>query len=69
MLTVSPRLRIRKHGRCLRVRRRGASTQSASLRGSCRASMAIEKTLVQAIGTARATGMSWNHIGRVLGAN
>jgi hypothetical protein len=70
MLTVNPRLRIRGHGRRLRVRRRGnwCIDQSATLRESCRASMAIEKTLMQAIGTARATGMSWNHIGRVLGA-
>jgi hypothetical protein len=30
--------------------------------------MAIEKTLVEAIGVARATGMSWGEIGRILGA-
>jgi hypothetical protein len=30
--------------------------------------MAIDKTLVQAIGRARASGMSWKSIGRVLGA-
>jgi hypothetical protein len=30
--------------------------------------MAIEKTLVTAIGAARAKGMSWNRIGQVLGA-
>jgi hypothetical protein len=30
--------------------------------------VAIDKTLVQAIGRARATGMSWKSIGRVQGA-
>src|SRR5215208_3161074 len=70
MLSTTPRLRIRGHGRRLRVRRRGnwCVDQFASLSESCRVSMVIEKTLVQAIGTARATGMSWRHIGRVLGA-
>jgi hypothetical protein len=31
--------------------------------------MAIEKALVEAIGVARATGMSWSEIGRLLGAS
>ena len=70
MMSSEPRLRIRGHGRRLRVRRRGnwCIDQSASLSESCRASMAIEKSLVEAIGVARATGMSWSEIGRVLGA-
>ena len=70
MLSTRPRLRIRGQGRRLRVRRRGnwCIDQPASLSESCRAAMAIEKTLVEAIGRARATGMSWNSIGRVLGA-
>jgi hypothetical protein len=70
MLSTSPRLRIRGHGRHLRIRRRGnwCVDQSASLSESCRAAIAIEKTLVEAIGRARVMGMSWNSIGRVLGA-
>jgi hypothetical protein len=70
MLSTRPRLRIRGQGRRLRVSRRGnwRIDQSAFLSESCRASMAIEKTLVEAIGRARATGMSWKSIGRVLGA-
>ena len=70
MFRTGPRLRIRGHGRRLHVRQRGnwGGDQSASLRESCRASMAIEKSLVEAIGRARATGMSWTDIGRTLGA-
>src|SRR5262245_45833497 len=70
MLSIEPRLRIRGHGRRLRVRQRGnwRTDQSASLSESCRASIAIDKTVAQAIATAHATGMSWQSIGRTLGA-
>jgi hypothetical protein len=70
MLHTRPRLRISGQGSRLRVRQRGnwSIDGSASLSESCRAYMAIDKTLVQAIGRARATGMSWRSIGRVLGA-
>jgi hypothetical protein len=69
MLIIEPRLRIRGHGRRLRVRRRGnwCVDQSATLGESCRASVAIEKNLAQAIGRARVTGLSWGTIGRTLG--
>ena len=70
-MNIEPRLRIRGHGRRLRVRRRGnwCNDQSASLSESCRASVAIDKNLAQSIGRARATGMSWTSIGRTLGAS
>jgi hypothetical protein len=70
VLTAKPRLRIVGQGAGLRVRQRGnwAADKSAALRESCRASIAIEKTLVEAIGRARAIGMSWAELGRVLGA-
>ena len=71
MVHTRPRLRISGHGRRLRVRQRGnwCIDQSASLSESCRASIAIDKTLAQAIGVARATGMPWKTIGRTLGAS
>jgi len=52
MLTTRPRLRIAGQGAGLRVRQRGdwAADKSASLRESCRASIAIEKTIAEAIG-------------------
>ena len=70
MLTTRPRLRIAGQGAGLRVRQRGdwAADKSASLRESCRASIAIEKTIAEAIGRARECGMSWAEVGRVLGA-
>ena len=70
MLSKRPGLRIAGQGTGLRVRRRGdwGADTSASLREACRASVAIEKTLVEAIGRARANGMSWVEVGRVLGA-
>ena len=70
MLSARPRLRIGGRGTRLRVRQRGnwRSDHSGSLSESCRASIAIDKTLVQVIGRARANGMSWNRIAQVLGA-
>jgi hypothetical protein len=70
MLHTAPRLRISGQGRRLRVRQRGnwRMDQSAALSESCRASMAIDKAVVDAIGQARASGMSWKSIGRAFGA-
>jgi hypothetical protein len=70
MLTAKPRLRIVGQGAGLRVRQRGdwAADKSAALLESSRASIATEKTLAEAIGRARAVGMSWAELGRVLGA-
>jgi hypothetical protein len=70
MLKAKPRLRIAGRGGHLRVRQRGdfAADPSRSLREVCRASVAIEKTLAEAIGRGRASGMSWQELGRVLGA-
>lgn len=69
-MNIEPRLRIHGHGPRLRVRQRGnwSIDQSASLSESCRASVAIDKTLAQGIARARTAGMSWQTIGRTLGA-
>jgi hypothetical protein len=71
VLGTRPRLRIAGRGASLRVRQRGDwnADTAVSLRESCRASMAIDKTLAQAIVQARASGTSWSQIGRVLGAS
>ena len=38
-----------------------------ALRESCRASVAVEKAVAEAIQSARTAGMSWDEIGRTLG--
>jgi hypothetical protein len=70
MLTTRPRLRIVGRGSGLRIRQRGdwIAGTTASLRESCRASIAIDKTLAEAIARVRASGVSWAEVGRVLGA-
>jgi hypothetical protein len=69
MLTAKPQLRIVGTGARLRVRQKGDwhADPSASLREPYRASIALDKALAEAIGLARASGMSWTDIGRVLG--
>jgi hypothetical protein len=70
MLRTKPRLRIVGQGARLRVRQRGdwAVDVATSLSEPCRASIAIEKALAEAIVRARGSGMTWNKIGAVLGA-
>jgi hypothetical protein len=70
MLTTRPRLRIAGHGARLRVRTKGdwESHAVAALRESCRASVAVEKAVAEAIRLARGGGMSWEEIAHVLGA-
>jgi hypothetical protein len=69
MLTTKPRVRIAGHGTRLRVRTRGdwEGDSVAALRESCRASVAVEKAVAEAIGRCRALGMSWDEIARTLG--
>ena len=70
MWGTRPRLRIVGQGARLRVRQRGdwVVDPSTSLSEACRASIAIDKALAEAIGRARVRGMSWNKIGEALGA-
>ena len=71
MLTATPRLRIVGHGRRLRVRTKGDWPRHSvlALRESCRASVAVEKAVAEAIHGARAGGLSWEEIGRTLGVD
>jgi hypothetical protein len=70
MLSTKPRLRIDGRGARLRVRKKGnwRLDHSASLSEVCRASIAIDKALVEAIARARSSGASWDSVGKVLGA-
>lgn len=69
MLTATPRVRIVGHGKRLRVRTKGdwAGNATVALRESCRASVAVEKAVAEAIHGARVAGMSWQEIGQTLG--
>jgi hypothetical protein len=51
MLTARPRVRIVGHGKRLRVRTKGdwATNAVVALRESCRASVAVEKAVAEAI--------------------
>jgi hypothetical protein len=64
MLRTKPRLRIVGQGARLRVRQRGdwAVDVATSLSEPCRASIAIEKALAEAIVRARGSGMTWNKV-------
>jgi hypothetical protein len=69
MLTATPRVRIAGHGNTLRVRTKGdwEGHPLVALRESCRASVAVEKAVAEAIHRARTDGMSWEEIGQTLG--
>jgi hypothetical protein len=69
MLTATPRVRIVGHGTRLRVRTRGdwAGNALVALRESCRASVAVDKAIAEAMQRAHADGMSWQEIGQALG--
>ena|SRR5215207_3412791 len=71
MLTATPRVRIVGHGNRLRVRTKGdwRGNSVVALRESCRAWVAVEKTVAEAIHGARAGGLSWEEIGRTLGVD
>lgn len=70
-LTTPPRLRIARHGARLRIRQRGDwnTDNAAALSEACRVSVAIDKTLAEAIVQARTLGKSWVELGRLLGAS
>ena len=69
VLAQAPRLRLSGHGERLRLRQRGPWHQEPleAVRECCRASMAVDKALGEAIREARAAGASWPDVGRVLG--
>lgn len=69
MLTATPRVRIVGHGNRLSARLKGDWEGNAlvALRESCRASVAVEKAVAEAIQGARTAGMSWEEIGQTLG--
>src|SRR5215510_10466834 len=69
MRTTKPRLRIVGRGGSLRVRTRGDWTTDprSALQEACRASVGVDKALVEAMRRARDGGRSWAEIGRVLG--
>lgn len=69
MLTQAPRIRLTGRGDRLRLRQRGDWEHDPlqAVRECGRASMAIEKSLGEAIKGAIASGASWREIGRALG--
>ena len=70
MAAASIRLRLRGHGRRLRLRISGDWTRDpmGGVAECCRALMALDKALGQSIREARSAGHSWAEVGRALGA-
>jgi len=68
VLTRTPHLRLSGHGERLRLRQRGRWQEDPleAVRECCRASMAVDKALGEAIRGALAAGASWRDVGRVL---
>lgn len=72
MLARAPHLRLSGHGERLRLRQRGHWQQGDPLeavRECCRASMAVEKALGEAVRGARTAGASWPDVGHALGVH
>jgi hypothetical protein len=65
--TSTATLRLRGSGEHLRLRVAKAPDPLANVRECCRASVAIEKALGEAIRDAVAAGHSWAEVGRSLG--
>lgn len=65
-----PAIRVTGRGRHLRARLRGDWERSPldALRECCRASMAIDKAMAEAIQRARDSGTTWEEIARTLDA-
>ena len=70
MAVTSRRLRLRGHGKGLRLSISGDWTNDpmGGVTDCCRALMALEKALGESIRQARSTGHSWAEVGRALGA-
>lgn len=70
VLTKAPRLRLSGHGAGLRLRGRGRWRDPLEeVRECCRASMAVDKALGEAVREAIGTGSSWRDVGRALGVS
>jgi hypothetical protein len=65
--TSTPTLRLRGSGEHLRLRVAKDPDQLANVRECCRASVAVEKALGEAIRDALAAGHSWADVGHALG--
>ena len=70
MITTEPRLRLRGRGRHLRLRASSGDNGDplALVRECCRANVAVEKALGEAVSSARSAGTSWGEIAAALGA-
>lgn len=66
--TSTPTLRFRGTGEHLRLRVRTVPDPLVNVRECCRASVAVEKALGEAIRDALAAGHSWAEVGQALGA-
>ena len=67
--TSTATLRLRGSGEHLRLRVAKATDPIANVRECCRASVAVEKALGEAIRDALAAGYSWAEVGDVLGVD
>ena len=65
--TSTATLRLRGSGERLRLRVSKAPDPLANVRECCRASVAVEKALGEAIREALAAGHGWSDVGQVLG--
>jgi hypothetical protein len=70
MAVTSRRLRLKGHGRGLRLSISGdwSSDPLGGVTECCRALMSLEKALGESIRQARSAGHSWADVGRALGA-
>jgi hypothetical protein len=66
--TSTPTLRFRGSGEHLRLRVATVPEPLTNVRECCRASVAVEKALGEAIRNALAAGRSWAEVGQALGA-
>jgi hypothetical protein len=67
--TSTATMRLRGSGEHLRLRVGKASDPLANVRECCRASVAVEKALGEAIRDALAAGHSWAEVGHALGVD
>lgn len=67
--TTMPTLRFRGSGEHLRLRVTSAPDPLSNVRECCRATVAVEKALGEAIRDALAAGHSWAEVGQALGTD